>query len=280
MQYVGECYISYIYIYIVNLSNKNKNAYQLYKYIGRVKNKTPNKIYITDEGLSLEEEVDIANQFNKFFTQKVDDWAASPIPEFQFSESEESQNVQSPVLQTIELFPEEVLKELLHLKTTKSSGFSFINNKLLKYYGFIIYYPIYWLFVAIVRIKQIPKVFKLGCITPILKSGKPNKFFSSYRAISITPILNRIFEGILLKQMRMYHYEHNTIPNTQYGFKRNSSCERQLIDLIDYVAMAFNDKDTIFVDIVFLDYSSAFDTVSHCKLLQDLYDLGYRGDFF
>jgi len=46
-----------------------------------------------------------------------------------------------------------------------------------------------------------------------------------------------------------------------------------------FITDAFNDKDVISIDIIFLDFSNAFSFVSHDKLIKKLFEKGISGDF-
>jgi len=62
------------------------------------------------------------------------------------------------------------------------------------------------------------------------------------------------------------HLEANgSLTDTQHGFRKKRSCETQLLQTIDTLAKALNDKEQ--VDSILLDFSKAFDKVCHRKLI-------------
>ena len=69
--------------------------------------------------------------------------------------------------------------------------------------------------------------------------------------------------------------QHNLLYDLQHGFRTKRSCEKQLVTLIeDLMRNALADSQT---DLVLLDFSKAFDKVSHQKLLLKLHNYGIRG---
>ena len=56
---------------------------------------------------------------------------------------------------------------------------------------------------------------------------------------------------------------HKILSDNQHGFRAKRSCETQLIQTIEDLSKALNDKQQI--DMAILDFSKAFDTVSHSK---------------
>ena len=72
------------------------------------------------------------------------------------------------------------------------------------------------------------------------------------------------------------HLDHNTIlhPN-QHGFLKGLSCEAQLVDTIHELAYSINQKTQ--TDIIFLDFSKAFDKVSHDERLPNIRYYGIGG---
>ena len=72
------------------------------------------------------------------------------------------------------------------------------------------------------------------------------------------------------------HLEANQVlSNFQYGFRPAHSCEAQLITLIEEIHHALNCRHQ--VDLIMLDFSEAFNTVPHSRLLHKLNYYGING---
>ena len=68
----------------------------------------------------------------------------------------------------------------------------------------------------------------------------------------------------------MCHFDTLNILNPlQRGFRPNHSCQTQLVDFIEDIQLSMNNHKQ--VDLLFLDFSKAFDTVSHRQLLNKLH---------
>ena len=70
----------------------------------------------------------------------------------------------------------------------------------------------------------------------------------------------------------------NLLDNRQWAYRKGKSTEQLLIHLTERWREAVERK--LFVGILFVDFTKAFDTVSHNILLQKLNDLGIRGDIW
>jgi hypothetical protein len=80
-------------------------------------------------------------------------------------------------------------------------------------------------------------------------------------------------ERIIRDQMMVYLVENNLISKEQQGFVNNKSCVTNLLETLDLITQAFGEDYSI--DILFLDFAKAFDSVSHVKLLKKLFGLGF-----
>ena len=70
----------------------------------------------------------------------------------------------------------------------------------------------------------------------------------------------------------------NLLDNRQWAYRKGKSTEKLLIHLTERWREAVERK--LFMGILFMDFTKAFDTVSHNILLQKLNDLGIRGDIW
>ena len=120
----------------------------------------------------------------------------------------------------------------------------------------------------------VPSDWLTARISAIYKKGdKANP--SNYRPVSLTCITCKIMEHIVCSQIGR-HLDHNNIlhPN-QHGFRKGLSCETQLVDTIHELAYSINQKTQ--TDVIFLDFSKAFDKVSHDTLLHKIRYYGIGG---
>lgn len=69
---------------------------------------------------------------------------------------------------------------------------------------------------------------------------------------------------------------HNILSDVQHGFRKNRSCESQLITTCSDFINAI--EQNLQVDAILLDFSKAFDKVHHRSLLSKLDHLGIRGN--
>ena len=90
----------------------------------------------------------------------------------------------------------------------------------------------------------------------------------NYRPVSLTSVSCKLLEHIICKHL-LDHLEKNKILTyLNHGFRAGYSCETQLLTTM-HDLLRSNDKG-LQTDMVILDFSKAFDTVSHGKLLHKL----------
>ena len=120
----------------------------------------------------------------------------------------------------------------------------------------------------------IPTSFKEAGIIPIFKSGDKS-LHSNYRPISLTSVLSRVIEKNIRKQVLTFLSHRGYLNNTQHGFRSGRYCLSALLDVYDNIMHMINNKST--VDMIYLDFSKAFDKLHHGILLHKLRDLGITG---
>jgi hypothetical protein len=152
------------------------------------------------------------------------------------------------------------------LPTKKSPGYDLITGEVLKELPEIGIRYITYLFNAILRTSHFPRQWKVAVIILVLKPGKIPHNPSSYRPISLLPVLSKLLERLLLP--RVNNFFKDSIPSHQFGFKTKHSTIHQLQRVVDYAAESLETKK--YCAGVFLDVNAAFDRVWHKGLLYKL----------
>jgi hypothetical protein len=118
---------------------------------------------------------------------------------------------------------------------------------------------------------KIPDVWKQAHVTPVYKKGEKYKA-ANYRPVSLTCILCKQMEHILATQIMKHLNLNHLLYDKQHGFRSKLSCETQLIEFTADVLKTLQDRKQC--DTIVMDFSKAFDKVSHSRLLYKLERVG------
>ena len=181
----------------------------------------------------------------------------------------------SPTLNTFKVSQEEVRKILTSLNPTKTPGLDGIHPKALKEIAEIVAQPLTMIFKRSVSKGELPQNWLDAVISPIYKKGQ-KCMPENYRPVSLLSIICKILERIVTNQI-IDHIKANALNcPQQHGFMKRRSTTTNLIEALNVWSEAL--MHGIPVDILFLDYSKAFDTVPHKCLIQQVKSFGIKGE--
>ena len=124
---------------------------------------------------------------------------------------------------------------------------------------------------------EIPDFLKLQTIIPVFKKGS-KALPENYRPVSLTSHLIKLFERVLRKNIIKHIEENKLLSDNQHAFRVGRSCLTQLLQHMDEVLKALENKKN--VDVVYLDFAKAFDKVDHKILMKKVYKFGIRGKLY
>lgn len=154
----------------------------------------------------------------------------------------------------------EMLQEILKKLPGKvSAGTDNIPAVVLKHLPIKIVAELTALFNNAINISYFPRYWKTAIIIPIKKKNKEGSNPASYRPISLTTCLSKVFEILINRAITHHANKHNLISDNQFGFKQKHSTINAIHKLLSDVNHNLTKRKA--VSAVLIDLEKAFDTV-------------------
>jgi len=120
----------------------------------------------------------------------------------------------------------------------------------------------------------VPLEWRTAHIVPVHKKGTTGDV-NNYRPISLTCVASNILSRIVADRILDYLVSNNILHPAQHGFmQRRSTCTNLLESVNDWTLCVQTKQQ---VSVACVDFSKAFDVVSHNKLFTRLHSYGIRG---
>lgn len=160
---------------------------------------------------------------------------------------------------------EEICDVIRTLDIRKDSGPMDLSVRFIKFNMRSIAPVLLNLFDAIMMSGIVPESWKISYLTPIPKKGKITEV-GNYRGIAMQSVIPKIFDKLFTE--KLYNYVHELIPRSQHGFIRKRSTMSNLYELTQFLHENIHRGNQ--VDVVYFDFSKAFDRVDHRILAKKL----------
>ena len=125
---------------------------------------------------------------------------------------------------------------------------------------------------------QIPPQWRHSIVIPIPKPNKSPYDTTSYRPISLTSCVCKIFETLVNNRLKWFLEYNKLLHVKQSGFRNYHSTTDHILSLSDSIKKALANRYTLIS--VFLDITKAYDLVWPKALLYKIYNIGIRGKMF
>ena len=274
-----------VYIYYRNLVNKEvkqakrnkelkvakeakfnpKALYQFFASMNKPKESVPN--LEKQDGTLTETDEEKANLLSDFFKSVYTVEDDTPLPDFKV-------NVKSKI-SSVDFTVEDIKTALKSLNVNKSQGPDGVHPRVLKELADQIAYPLFKLFSRSIKEGKVPDKWKEAEVRPIFKKGKKTSP-GNYRPVSLTSILCKMLEGFVRSTLYKHLIDNDLLSLHQFGFCKGRSCLTQLLVTI-HDWMSYLDEN-IPVDVAYLDFRKAFDSVPHKRLIHKLNGYGVEGN--
>ncbi len=165
---------------------------------------------------------------------------------------------------------DEVLRELKRVNVRKAAGPDGITGRVLRSCADQLAGLFISIFNESLATSVVPTSFKKSVIIPVPKNSKPS-CLNDYRPVALTSTVMKVFERLLKKHIC------SSIPATldplQFAYRPNRSTDDAISQVLHSSLTHIDSKNGNYVSLLFIDYSSAFDTIVPTKLAVKLFTL-------
>ena len=251
--------------YIKDLSDSCfKHQNRLWSYVHRLTNRSHIPDAVKQDDISYSNPNDKAVVFNNYFfssfntNNMLGDFPTTPFTD--------------EVISSLQLSNEDLLSALKSLNPSKSPGPDEIQPLLLKECAQDLSTSLCTLFNLSLRQGKYPSEWKVANISPVFKKSS-RSLVCNYRPVSLLSIISKLCERCVLKKLLPKRIHH--LSSMQHGFVQGRSCVTQLLSVVHDMGASLDAGEEI--DVVYLDFSKAFDSVPHIGLLHKLSLFGIQG---
>jgi hypothetical protein len=215
-----------------------------------------------------------ADEFNSYFIESV----LSIVNDLPTPEKCPDEFLENVPCQTQFVFQPisdcDVLKIVHSFKNSKSKDVYDLSPWFLKKVIHIISVPLACLINNCLASGVFPDSLKISRTVPVFKKGD-KEVVSSFRPISLIPVIAKVFETVMRDQLYKYFECNGLLTPSQFGFRQGLSAPQAVESVYNIITNGFENKEA--TSMVLVDIARAFDCVPHAILLKKLAHYGVAG---
>ena len=221
------------------------------------------------DGTLASEDHEKAEVLNKYFASVFTRENVNNVPNLENCSFSQGKSVAE-----VRVTSEAVRKKLQELKVDKAQGPDLLPPKVLKELSAELALPLTLLFNTSLETGDLPRDWKTAEVTAIFKKGSKADP-GNYRPVSLTCVACKVLESLVRDSVVSHFTDNDLYASCQHGFRKKRSCVTQLLQVMENLSKFVDENESI--DIVYLDFRKAFDSVPHERLLTKLQAYGICG---
>jgi len=237
-----------------------------YRYINQRIFSRPSVSTVIEDGVILTDSLDKANAFSRYFSSvgKADNGFTPRCNDVRFNET----------LECVTVDEADIMSAIAKLKCSLSAGPDNLPPLLFKRLKCCLSKPLAMIFNQLLSVGHVPYDWLSAIVVPVFKKGVTGKL-CNYRPISLTCVPSKILEKIVSQKIYAHLCTNKILHPSQHGFCQRKSTATNLLECFNDWTLTILSKEQRIV--VYVDFSKAFDVVSHPKLFARLHSYGIRG---
>ena len=244
-----------------------KGVWNYMKSTNKVKSRIPN-LKKKDGNLTTTDE-EIAEELNKQYSSVFTKESLENMPTFV------AKTLITNPLTTITIIKDDIAKILKTLHPRKAAGLDAIHPAVLREIAEIISKPLQIIYQRSLDNAILPKKWLQAGVIPIFKKGATTDA-GNYRPVSLTSVLCKVLERIIVCHILRHLNTNQLYAAQQHGFLPKKSITTNLLEALNIWTEAL--MHNLPVDVIYLDYAKAFDTVPHQRLIKQVETFGIQGN--
>ena len=170
----------------------------------------------------------------------------------------------------------EVVQELRNIRSNCSTGPDNIPANMIKMVADYLGSPLTDIINTCIQKLYFPSAWKLARICAIPK-GNQIKSEKDLRPISILPVLSKVYERLIFRQLSDFIDKNNVLNSNISAYRKGQSTTTVLQAIRDDIVKAMKSSEVTMM--ILADFSKAFDTICFRNLITKMSKLGFSRDF-